>query len=209
MFLWVDRPARRTLEYARYGATQVLAGVFTASNATIPTNFTGVFTFEDDQAAGTSNAVNIVKGCFRDPEWHWVLQPVPNWSLFFLVPIFAFCASMSNGQHWYSRQMVVMVVIACTSFGMTKIANLYWGLSLYPDYVSLLGSLIVGLLGNAYSRRFGGTAFTSMLTGILLLVPVRIYRIHVVLISALTFHHTGWPFSCGWSCSELHGSRPG
>ena len=57
VFLWVDRPARRTLEYARYGATQVLAGVFTASNATTPTNFTGVFTFEDDQAAGTSNAV--------------------------------------------------------------------------------------------------------------------------------------------------------
>ena len=30
----------------------------------------------------------------------------------------------------------------------------------------------MGLLGNVYSRKMGGTAFTSMVTGVLFLVPV-------------------------------------
>ena len=30
-----------------------------------------------------------------------------------------------------------------------------------------------GAVGNVYSRRFGGTAFTAMVTGVLFLVPVR------------------------------------
>ena len=33
-------------------------------------------------------------------------------------------------------------------------------------------SFAVGLLGNVYSRKMGGTAFTSMVTGVLFLVPV-------------------------------------
>lgn len=69
--------------------------------------------------------------------------------------------------------MVVMVCIACVSFLATRFANLHWGLANHPDYVALIGSFVVGVLGNAYSRKFGGTAFTAMLTGILLLVPVR------------------------------------
>ena len=31
------------------------------------------------------------------------------------------------------------------------------------------------ILGNVYSRVFGGTAFTSMVTGVLFLVPVSLY----------------------------------
>lgn len=79
---------------------------------------------------------------------------------------------MNNQQHWWSRQMIVMVSIACVSFTFTRLANSFWGLENHPDYVALIGSFSVGLFGNLYSRKFGGTAFTSMLTGILLLVPV-------------------------------------
>jgi len=39
------------------------------------------------------------------------------------------------------------------------------------DVVSAIGAFTVGLLGNVYSRRMGGTAFTSMVTGVLFLVP--------------------------------------
>lgn len=67
--------------------------------------------------------------------------------------------------------MFVMVTIACISFVITRLCNIKFGLVNHPDYVSLIGSWIVGILGNGYSRRFGGTAFTAMLTGILLLVP--------------------------------------
>ena len=38
--------------------------------------------------------------------------------------------------------------------------------------VSAIGAFTVGLLGNMYSRKMGGTAFTSMVTGVLFLVPV-------------------------------------
>lgn len=67
--------------------------------------------------------------------------------------------------------MLVMVSIACVAFWITRLCNLKLGLHDHPDYVSLIGSWLVGILGNGYSRRFGGTAFTAMLTGILLLVP--------------------------------------
>ena len=143
-------------------------------NGTSPSdNFTGTFSFINaSDASLTRRDSHIVQGCYRDPNWGWYLQPMPFWTLSFLVPLFAFCASMSNQQHWWSRQMLVMVTIACISFWITRVCNVYWGLHDHPDYVSLIGSWFVGILGNGYSRRFGGTAFTAMLTGVLLLVPV-------------------------------------
>jgi len=67
--------------------------------------------------------------------------------------------------------MFVMVSVACISFWISRLCNALLGLQNHPDYVSLIGSWLVGILGNGYSRRFGGTAFTVMLTGVLLLVP--------------------------------------
>ncbi|EJD05985.1 DUF1212-domain-containing protein [Fomitiporia mediterranea MF3/22] len=177
VFLFVDRPARRAAHAAaaRLASSTMIQGYYQAYNSTGSgfgnsgnATFTGYFTFTNSSAPGPPN---IVQGCFRDKNWGWYLQPVPYWSLFFLIPLFAFCSSMNNQQHWYSRQMVVMVSIACVSFWITRLCNITLGLSNHPDYVSLIGSWLVGILGNGYSRRFGGTAFTAMLTGILLLVP--------------------------------------
>ena len=152
--------------YQAYNSTD--SGFDGTGNATL----TGYFTFINSNVPPPPN---IVGGCFRDEQWRWFLQPVPWWTLFFLVPLFAFCSSMNNQQHWWSRQMVVMVSIACISFGITRLCNVKLGLRNHPDYVSLIGSWLVGILGNGYSRRFGGTAFTAMLTGILLLVPVSFF----------------------------------
>lgn len=173
VFLFLDRPARRTLRAAsaQLSSSTVIQGYFNTYNGTSPDDsFSGVFTFLNSTMA---NAPHTVQGCFRDPEWGWYLQPLPYWTLFFLVPLFALCCSMNNMQHWWSRQMVVMVSIACVAFWITRLCNMKLGLHDHPDYVSLIGSWLVGILGNGYSRRFGGTAFTAMLTGILLLVPVR------------------------------------
>lgn len=68
--------------------------------------------------------------------------------------------------------MFVMVTIACSSFWVTRVSDMYFGLGGMPDYVSLIGSFFVGVLGNIYARRFGGMPFTVMLTGIMLLIPV-------------------------------------
>ena len=178
VFLLVDRPARRAFMALAAKANPILAntvvaGSFTATNGTAPL-MSGLFSFANTTADAAGIQSQFINGCFRDPEWPWYLQPIPQYALFILVPIFTFCSSMANGQHWFSKHMVVMVVIACVSFLVTRVANLYWGLQSHPDYVSLIGSFFVGLLGNGYSRRFGGTAFTSMLTGILLLVPVSV-----------------------------------
>jgi uncharacterized membrane protein YjjB (DUF3815 family) len=60
----------------------------------------------------------------------------------------------------------------------------------------------VGLLGNVYSRRFGGTAFTAMVTGVLFLVPVRaflaLYSRRVIQCAAV---QSGLPQAGGFTAS--------
>lgn len=64
-----------------------------------------------------------------------------------------------------------MVVISCFSYAANKVADHF--IFNRSDVVSAIGAFAVGFLGNVYSRKMGGTAFTSMVTGVLFLVPVR------------------------------------
>ncbi|CAD6588415.1 MAG: hypothetical protein CYPHOPRED_004382, partial [Cyphobasidiales sp. Tagirdzhanova-0007] len=41
----------------------------------------------------------------------------------------------------------------------------------HSDIVSFIGSFVIGILGNLYSRLFRGTGFVVMVTGVLFLVP--------------------------------------
>jgi len=83
---------------------------------------------------------------------------------------------------------VVMVVISCCSYATNKVANHY--IFNRSDIVSAIGAFTVGLLGNIYSRKMGGTAFTSMVTGVLFLVPVSVilfqYILNVILVIFLS-----------------------
>jgi len=115
-------------------------------------------------------SMNIVNGCYRPPSFPWYLQPFPLWTSILIVPLFSFLSSLSNLQPLRSKQLIVMVVISCCSYTSNKIANHY--IFNRSDVVSAIGAFTVGLLGNIYSRRMGGTAFTSMVTGVLFLVPV-------------------------------------
>jgi uncharacterized membrane protein YjjB (DUF3815 family) len=110
-------------------------------------------------------------GCYRDPAWPWYRQPFPFWTMFVLVPLYSICSSLSNLQELRSAKLPVMVVFSCCSFTANKIGNMYLGDSV--DIASAAGALVIGVLGNFYSRFTGGTAFTSMVTGVLFLVPVR------------------------------------
>jgi uncharacterized membrane protein YjjB (DUF3815 family) len=74
-------------------------------------------------------------------------------------------------QRFWSWQLLVMVILACVAFTANKLGNVF--LPDNGDLVSAVGALIIGLLGNFYSRIVHGTAFTSMVTGVLFLVPVR------------------------------------
>ena len=79
-------------------------------------------------------------------------------------------SSLANLQPIFTLDMVVMVLISCVSYAANKVANHY--ILNRSDIVSSIGAFAVGMLGNFYSRKMGGTAFTVMVTGVLFLVPV-------------------------------------
>ena len=102
-----------------------LEGAFTPTNATTPTgNMNGTFVLS--QAIAPDQPIPkyhyIMNGCYRDPSWPWVLQPVPWECLFFLVPTFVLCLACLNGQSIRSWRICIMVFIGCCSFaGMPDI----------------------------------------------------------------------------------------
>ncbi|KAF9226595.1 DUF1212-domain-containing protein [Gyrodon lividus] len=169
LYLLFDPTARHHLSTlaAKLSTTTTLIGTFAPDNATDGTPpAMGTFTF--------TNATNvymkdIVGGCYRPTSFPWFLQPFPWWTEFLIVPIFSILSSLANLQPWKSKQLPVMVIISCASYASNKIANHY--IFNRSDIVSAIGAFTVGLLGNIYSRKMGGTAFTSMVTGVLFLVP--------------------------------------
>jgi len=153
--------------------TVIYTGTFIADNADNATDIhsavpsLGTFSYMNGTALSQDHVIN---GCYRPPEFAWYLQPFPWWSQFFIVPTFSLFSSLANLQPWKSKQLPVMVIISCASYAANKIANHY--IFNRSDVVSAIGAFVVGVLGNVYSRKMGGTAFTSMVTGVLFLVPV-------------------------------------
>jgi hypothetical protein len=152
--------------------TVKMMGSFIADNDTqtvLPLSTTFVFT-----NAIPSTASYIVLGCFRPPNDPWYLRSAPFWAQFFIVPVFSMLSSLANLQpisDWKSRQnLLVMVVISCVSFATNKVANHY--IFNHSNVVSAIGAFTIGILGNIRARSSGGSAFTSMVTGVLFLVPV-------------------------------------
>lgn len=117
-------------------------------------------------------------GCFRNPSWPWWRLPLPWWSLFILVPVYSTCSSLANLQDWRSVQLPIMVLFSCMAYAANRGANQL--LSDRGDIVSSFGALVIGLCGNVYSRVIGGTAFTSMVTGVLFLVPVGVPSVNLL-----------------------------
>ncbi|KAJ7498775.1 hypothetical protein FB451DRAFT_1334402 [Mycena latifolia] len=169
-YLLLDVEARRRLTdlASTLSSTVEISGSWTADNNTenfsLPQN--GTWTFVH---AVSPHTADIIDGCFRRPHAAWFLQPFPAWCAFIIVPVFSLISSLANLQPYRSKQLPVMVVISCCSYASNKVANHY--IFNRSDVVSAIGAFTVGLLGNIYSRKMGGTAFTSMVTGVLFLVP--------------------------------------
>lgn len=109
-------------------------------------------------------------GCYRDPTWPWYRQPLPLWTAILLVPLYSTCSSIQNLQAIRSFQLLIMVAFSCAAYAVNKTANHF--ISDRGDIVSAFGAFVIGICGNVYSRIGGGCAFTSMVTGVLFLVPV-------------------------------------
>ncbi|KAI0068289.1 DUF1212-domain-containing protein [Artomyces pyxidatus] len=163
-YLVVNRKAHRALELINNPTPDWMHGTFTSLNGTHHATFSGSFGF-----VNTTNSLHMMKGCYRDPAFPWYRQPFPYWTLGFLVPIYSLCSSLANLQTWRSSRLPIMVLFSCCSYSANKAAN--WALEDRGDIASAAGALVVGVLGNLYSRFARGTAFTSMVTGVLFLVP--------------------------------------
>ncbi|KAI0924920.1 hypothetical protein AcW1_006886 [Taiwanofungus camphoratus] len=174
LYLLFDHGARHHLEAlaARMTTEVAITGTFVSDNGTIlPTlnegnPLTGTFTFTNSTPFIREH---IVAGCYRPPTFPWYLQPFPWWTQFIIVPLFSILSSLANLQPFWTWDLVVMVVLSCVSYAANKIANHF--IFNHSDIVSAIGAFAVGLLGNIYSRKMGGTAFTAMVTGVLFLVP--------------------------------------
>jgi hypothetical protein len=171
LFLLFDPSARHELDTlaARAAAAITVTGSYTTDslspfNGRVPHR--GTFSFTP---ATPFIQQNIVKACYRPPTFPWYLQPYPWWTQFIIVPIFSFISSFNNEQP-VTLDLFVMVLISCVSFAANKVADHF--IFNRSDVVSAIGAFSVGLLGNIYSRKMRGTAFTVMVTGVLFLVPV-------------------------------------
>jgi hypothetical protein len=169
----VDPQARHNLQAlaAKLASTTTLVGTFAVDDGTnVNTTHlfnSGTFTFTD---AIPLSQKYVTEGCYRPPTYPWYLSPFPWWTQFIIVPLFSVLSSLANLQPFWSKQLPVMTIISIASYTANKIANHY--IFNRSDIVSAIGAFTVGILGNIYSRKMGGTAFTSMVTGVLFLVPV-------------------------------------
>lgn len=171
-----DPAARLTRDRMAVATTFTVNGVFNATNATMPYGLAGTFTFTNATAANDPSAA-LFRGkimCARDPDWPWWRQGMNPYALIALVPAFSLLLAMSNLQPLRSKQMPVMVVIACIGYGTNMLANHY--IFNHSDIVSFIGAFVIGILGNLYSRIFKGTGFVVMVPGVLFLVPVGITK---------------------------------
>ncbi|KAF7968626.1 hypothetical protein HWV62_29791 [Athelia sp. TMB] len=198
-FLYADQAysARLSNLADEMAGTMTILANFTSDNSSITSvsGNTGVVTFANVNATLATYIVNGVyksagsyfdqltnacvnAGCFRKPGAAWYLRPPPFWAQFFIVPLFSLISSLNNLQPLWGgkydrtqhfRNLVTMVVISSASFAANKLATKY--VLDRTDIVSAVGAFAAGVMGNLYSRKFGGTAFTSMVTAVLFLVP--------------------------------------
>lgn len=164
VYFLLDPAARKTM-YVPLESSTVVEGSFTMANQTMPM-WTGSFSFSN----GTRNALNVgTINCEREPEWPWYRQPISPWFNFLFVPAFSLLSCFNLLQPLRSWDVLVMVTIACVGWTANMTANHF--VFNRSDVVSAIGSFIIGILGNVYSRLFRGTAFTATAVAVLFLVP--------------------------------------
>lgn len=143
-----------------------------------------------------------VEGCYRPPGMAWYFRRFPWYFMFFTVPLYAVARSIANKHPWRKwRDLLVAIVITICAYTVNKVANTFL-LGLTAVLPSLVGAFTVGFIGNLYSRFFHASAFTAMVSGVMMLVPVRGLCTRPILI-VLTFHCVVWP----WEYEGVHDIR--
>lgn len=89
-----------------------------------------------------------------------------KWRILF-VPLFTTCLGLINQARF--RQLPVMLFISCTAYIATYFAGKHF-LNV-TEFTAAIGSFIIGVLGNMYSRVGRGMAVSAMLPAIFVQVP--------------------------------------
>lgn len=152
------------------GSTVSLTGIYSAANTTL--SLDGTFLLS--QMIGPDTPLvkyhYIMDGCYRDPSWPSVLQPLSWKWLFLQAPVFVFCLASLNGQSYRDwRRLLIIVFFGCCSFTANKVFNMW--IFDQGDVVSAIGATVVGILGTIYGHYSEGDALPSMIPGILVLLP--------------------------------------
>ncbi|WVR08358.1 hypothetical protein IAU60_005413 [Kwoniella sp. DSM 27419] len=129
--------------------------------------------FGPAQPQETSSSVPsmaTIEGSFVSNNTYWdqTFNNASDWWLFLLVPLFAFSLAVWFRADYKSMDMLIMVLVGCAGY----VVNFFLQDQIdQTNVVSAVSAFAVGILGNLYSRLGGGSAFPSMVVGILLLVP--------------------------------------
>jgi len=95
-----------------------IIGSYSTTNSTQYSSLNGTFGFQQlfvpDEPLPQYHY--ILNGCYRDPTWPLILQPVDWKFLFILVPVFVFCLASLNGQRYRGWKVWFMVAFGCCSF---------------------------------------------------------------------------------------------
>lgn len=162
---------------ADLGDTITLVGSYADTNSSTTLNGTFIFNQLISPDEPLPKYHYIMEGCYRDPSWPIVLQPLGWMWLFGLAPLFVFCLASLNGQGWRDwRRMLIIIAFGCCSFAANKVFNMW----IYDrgDVVSAIGATVVGILGTIYGHYSEGDALPSMIPGILVLLPVSVIDKH-------------------------------
>ncbi|KAF3985906.1 hypothetical protein FT663_02952 [Candidozyma haemuli var. vulneris] len=89
-----------------------------------------------------------------------------EWRILF-VPLFTTCLGLINQARF--RQLPVMLFISCTAYVGTYFAGKHF--QNVTEFTAAIGSFIIGILGNMYSRVGRGMAVSAMLPAIFVQVP--------------------------------------
>lgn len=84
---------------------------------------TGTFHFTN-YTLPPSTPLYSAQGCYRDPDWPWYLRTPPWWTLFFLVPLYGVFSALTAAQPWKDRELPVMVLISCCSYGANRVGDI-------------------------------------------------------------------------------------
>jgi hypothetical protein len=123
LYFLVDVSARHRREQATavFESQTIIHGQFKSDNISI-FPFNGTFSFKNTTAGIPSTSHYQAKGCYRDIGWPWYLHAFPEWTLFFLVPLFSLFGSFASMQPLKSIQLPVMVFISSAAFAANKVS---------------------------------------------------------------------------------------